>query len=396
MENTIIDLTDDNDVIDSVIHDSNKFVNLADDDSDNSDVDVDVDRNSNSNNSNSNSNSNSSRKRSLIHDVDVGVKESFLVVTINIDDLTKEKVKKVIENISRSMVDEGHEGSNPDIIFIQETKVIDKDSKEKLDKISKEMDDLGYILHHHPILSKDTIIKNNELIALDFKHGNCCIIRKDSKLKEGYLEICHWDLEGRVVLWKCQYAIFIAVHAATPNMKPLKSRKYKLENNKPSNVEIPKRFKHREEFDKQIEKYISDNRDSSTVILLGDFNCSLLAIDSSAKLWESEHYSNCRLRHNTLKKEYNLVDIWRLRNPKEVKRYTSWINHLKPPSQARIDMILVPQSQQHDVQYIEIMDNSNFCYEVGGLKKVKHELNHVPVVMKISLSSKSNKRVARG
>ena len=392
----IVDLTDDNDVINNVIHDSNKFVNLVDDDSD---VDVDVDRS----NSSSSSSSNSSRKRSLIHDVDVGVKESFLVVTINIDDLTKEKVKKVIENISRSMVDEGHEGSNPDIIFIQETKVIDEENvkigngskcielQKKLKEISKEMDDLGYILHHHPILSKNTIVKNNELIALDFKHGNCCIIRKDSKLKEGCLEIFDWDLEGRVVLWKCQYAIFIAVHAATPNMKPEKSRKYK-----PSNVEIPKRYEHREEFDKQIEKYISDNRDSSTVILLGDFNCSLLAIDSSAELWEGEHYENCRLRHNTLKKECNLVDIWRIRNPKEVKRYTSWINHLNPPSQARIDMILVPQSQQHDVQYIEIMDNSNFCYEVGGLKKVKHELNHVPVVMKISLSSKSNKRVARG
>ena len=30
----IVDLTDDNDVINNVIHDSNKFVNLVDDDSD--------------------------------------------------------------------------------------------------------------------------------------------------------------------------------------------------------------------------------------------------------------------------------------------------------------------------------------------------------------------------
>ena len=313
-------------------------------------------------------------------------KDAFIIVTININIMGKEKVKNVVDNITKSMIEQGHDGGDrPDIMFIQETKIGNINTR---NTIIKEMASYGYEMHHNPVLS----------ITFDYKHGNCVLIKKGSKLlTNGRFESFDWDIEGRICIWNCLYGIFIGIHAATHNTKPSNTRKYIH-----SDIVIQKRFIHREIFDRNIRKYIEEKRKTRTVITLGDFNMSSQSIDSSAGLWDSPAYNSCRSRHNDLKSSCHLVDIWRSRNVIEEERYTSWINHLDEPSQARIDLILIPSYLDNEVQYIEIMDNVNFCYD--GKKKLRYGLDHVPVVMKITLlpdipynrnEASNNKRVAR-
>ena len=310
---------------------------------------------------------NADRKRSC----NDGTKDTFIIVTINIDDLKIDKLISVVENIAETMVEQDHEGGNPDLIFIQETKLA---SKGAVAKVRAQIEQLGYFMHHNEILSN----------RYEFKHGNCLLVKKQSKLNDGgSFETFDWDLEGRVVVWKCNYGIFLGVHAATPNKKPDKATRYRN-----SRTLIPKRYEQRQAFDNNIQNYIKNNREQRTVIIVGDFNVSLEARDSSGKLWSTEHYEKCRERHIKLKNDCHLVDIWRFRNPTTLRRYTSWINHLEPKSQARIDMILIPRTLENDVQYIEIMDNDNFCNGARGdiNRTVKFNLNHVPVVMKMALA----------
>lgn len=316
------------------------FIDLTNDENDKKDhhhVIIDL---VNNNDDENDKNDGTNRKRK------VDDKDTFIIVTININIMGKEKVKNVVDNINKSMIEQGHdEGDRPDIIFIQETKIGNINTR---NTIIKEMASYGYEMHHNPVLSR----------TFDYKHGNCVLIKKGSKLlTNGRFESFDWDIEGRICIWSCLYGIFIGIHAATPTIKPDNARKYIH-----SDVIIQKRYIHREIFDRNIRKYIEEKRKTRTVIALGDFNMSSQPIDSSAALWDSPAFTSCRLRHNDLKSSCHLVDIWRKRNVSEEKRYTSWINHLDKPSnmQARVDLILIPNYLDNEVQYIEIMDKSLF------------------------------------
>ena len=129
---------------------------------------------------------------------------------------------------------------------------------------------------------------------------------------------------------------------------------------------------HRKAFDEKLRAYLkSEQEQGFNIITLGDWNCTLDVIDTSTKkLWTGKHYDNhydkCRKRHEQLKSELNLIDIWRCRNPESQNRFTSRVTHLEKPSLVRIDMILIPARLINRVRLIDIMDNSNFLYGDRG------------------------------
>jgi len=298
----------------------------------------------------------------------------FTFVTINIDELEFNKIENTINAITASLNDPNNK---PDIIFIQETKL--EDNKDVLLELKKELKDYEYEMYHNSIYSN----------CIEFKHGTCVLVRRNSQLMEGahFETTFDWDVEGRVVVWKSKYGTFVGVYAATPNLKPKDVRIYSN-----TDLEIPKRYIHREEFDKKLKSYLkSEQHKGHTIIIMGDWNCCLDVMDTSKGiLWESAKYKKCQARHNELKDELKLIDIWRYRNPKDQNRYSSRVTHLKgkKPSLVRIDMILIPKSLNDNVIYIDIMDNGNFLTGDRGdvSKQFKHKLNHLPIVMKIRLS----------
>jgi exonuclease III len=103
---------------------------------------------------------------------------------------------------------------------------------------------------------------------------------------------------------------------------------------------IPNRFKHREEFDNLLQKYILKHKSKCKIIVLGDFNVSLTQIDTTLPL-KGDQYEKCRERLNNLKESCDLVDTWRLRNENKIC-YTSYCNN--HTQAARVDFILTPEN----------------------------------------------------
>jgi len=295
---------------------------------------------------------------------------TFTIVTCNIDRLTINKVTEIYENIAAELGDD----DRADLIFLQETKI----EESYVTNIKTAMlNNCGYQLHHNHVFSNSN----------EYKHGNCVLIRQGCPLSEGNLQSLSWDVEGRLVVWDCPYGVFIGIYAATPNQFPDDGRCY--DNGSP----IPKRYEHRKNFDNELTNFVKlKQNENRKVFLLGDWNTCLDLKDTTDDKQWSGSYKDCRVRHNQLKADRNLIDIWRERNPDEIGRYTSWVKHLKSGKKAwvRIDMILIPKDLRNAVEYIEIMDNRRFLRgERGDINRgPKYELDHIPVVMKISLSRK--------
>ena len=308
-----------------------------------------------------------SNKRERINER-ASTSSTFTIITCNINGLTIDKVTDIYENIAAELGD----GDRADMIFLQETKM---EARHATNLKTSLLNNCRYHLHHNHVFSKSN----------EYKHGNCVLVRQGSPLSEGNLQSLPWNVEGRLVIWNCPYGVFIGIYAATPNSKPDDGRCYG------NGIKIPRRFEHRKNFDNELNNFVKINQEQNRkVFLLGDWNtCLDLKDTTDMKLWPGK-YAECRGRHNELKANRNLIDIWRERNPKETGRYTSWVKHLESKAWTRIDMILIPKDLKDAVEYIEIMDNRRFL--AGGRGDVKKGirridgLDHLPVVMKIALS----------
>ena len=79
-----------------------------------------------------------------------------------------------------------------------------------------------------------------------------------------------------------------------------------------------------------------------------------------------------------LKETYNLMDIWRIRNPK-AKQYTFWQKHLSGFLQRRLDYFFISNNIQEfilDTNILQAISSDYFPILISSLKKNKLKKGH--------------------
>ena len=137
------------------------------------------------------------------------------------------------------------------------------------------------------------------------------------------------------------------------------------------NVYAPNDLRQQQEFIHSLNTYLMSNTDVENLIIGGDWNISLHAIDKKGgNPWKPTASRDLLM---TMMKEFDVVDVYREKNPKN-KSYTYESKALKLCS--RIDFFLLPQHQISWVEQIETV--------------VSNAPDHKAV--KLKLNSPNNKR----
>ena len=137
------------------------------------------------------------------------------------------------------------------------------------------------------------------------------------------------------------------------------------------NVYAPNDLRQQQEFIHSLNTYLMSNTDVENLIIGGDWNISLHAIDKKGgNPWKLTVSRDLLV---TMMKEFDLVDVYREKNPKN-KSYTYESKALKLCS--RIDFFLIPRHQISWVEQIETL--------------VSNAPDHKAV--KLKLNSPDNKR----
>ena len=114
------------------------------------------------------------------------------------------------------------------------------------------------------------------------------------------------------------------------------------------NVYAPNDLRQQQEFIHSLNTYLMSNTDVENLIIGGDWNISLQAIDKKGgNPWKPTVSRDLLM---TMMKEFDLVDVYREKNPTN-KSYTYESKALKLCS--RIDFFLIPQHQISWVEQIE-------------------------------------------
>lgn len=288
------------------------------------------------------------------------------VASININKITRRKFEATVVGMTAAP------RKQPDIIFVQETK-IENAAEEGAARaiLSNEYD-----FHHNAVYCN----------YKQFKQGCGVFVRRASPIFSagaGFLRHFDWDIEGRVCVWDAgAFGLFVGVYLPTPNMKREKDADHN------EIADKLRGFERRRIIDDKLSLYLRQNKGRVTVVT-GDFNVAQAAIDSKSKMWTGQ-YDTARSRFAKLFiEELELRDSFRVMHP-HAKKVTSLITHTGELMMARIDLVLVPQRLLNDnrLRAADVLDSPYFVPSdevVKTRQKWNYGLDHLPVVATLML-----------
>ena len=139
------------------------------------------------------------------------------------------------------------------------------------------------------------------------------------------------------------------------------------------NIYAPNRIKDQCVFFEEIKKHLDELEleENCEVIIGGDFNV-ILDADLDGTVGKPQVKESCK-RIENLCSSFDLIDIWRIRNP-DVKRFT-W-RQKNPIIQRRLDIWLITSSIQEEVENVDIIpairtDHSTISMHINGIEETE-------------------------
>jgi exodeoxyribonuclease III len=155
-----------------------------------------------------------------------------------------------------------------------------------------------------------------------------------------------WDVEGRVMVVRKRGCAIVNVYAVNGTAKPYYDEAGRIAGDRHA---LKRRFQ------AQVMDLGRVLRSAGSVIMAGDWNVSLAAVDTHPRLRTEEPHARARAELNARLVEEGFVDIWRERHPQQ-RAYTWFNRRARGLDAARVDYILMSEDLAPRVRTADILD----------------------------------------